>query len=142
MACCAPVIAGTAFTMGPAQTFALAGLERPMHPHCTTIVSTCFQTAGCIGSSLLLGFLSGIQASRLAAGDPMSAATASGFRTAALVAVAALALSFALAGVERSRRTGLRVRVEPQPGRERIPADERTAADGSAAVGGESVVLD
>ncbi len=147
MACCAPVIAGTAFTMGPAQTFALAGPERPMHPHGTTIVSTCFQTAGCIGSSLLLGVLSGIQASRLAAGDPMSAATASGFRTAALVAVGVavtpLALSFALAGVERSRRTGLRVRVEPQPGRERIPADERTAsADGSAAVGGESVVLD
>ena len=147
MACYAPVIAGTAFTMGPAQTFALSALERPMHPHGTTIVSTCFQTAGCIGSSLLLGVLSGIQASRLAAGDPMSAATASDFRTAALVAVGvavtALALSFALAGVERSRRTGLRVRVEPQPGRERIPADERTAsADGSAAVGGESVVLD
>ena len=127
MACCAPVIAGTAFTMGPAQTFALSALERPMHPHGTTIVSTCFQIAGCIGSSLFLGILSGVQAGRLAAGDPMSAATASGFHAAALVAVgvavAALALSFALAGVEHARRAELRVRVGPRADRERLDAE-------------------
>ena len=130
MACYAPVIAGTAFTMGPAQTFALSALERPMHPHGTTIVSTCFQIAGCIGSSLFLGVLSGVlsgvQAGRLAAGDPMSAATASGFHAAALVAVgvavAAMALSFALAGVERARRAELRVRVGPRADRERLDA--------------------
>ncbi|MFC2640267.1 MAG: MFS transporter [Propionibacterium acidifaciens] len=127
MACYAPVIAGTAFTMGPAQTFALSALERPMHPHGTTIVSTCFQIAGCIGSSLFLGVLSGVQAGRLAAGDPMSAATASGFHAAALVAVgvavAALALSFALAGVEHARRAELRVRVGPRADRERLDAE-------------------
>ncbi len=38
----APVIAGTAFTMGPTRTVALSGLGRPLFPHCTAIVSTRF----------------------------------------------------------------------------------------------------
>ena len=128
MACYAPVIAGTAFTMGPAQTFALASLEKPMYSHGTTIVSTAFQVAGCIGSSLFMGVLSGVQAGRLSGGASMASATAAGFHVAALVAVgiaaAALVLSLALARIERSRRTELLTRVEPQPERERISADE------------------
>ncbi|MBM6978741.1 MAG: DHA2 family efflux MFS transporter permease subunit [Actinomyces succiniciruminis] len=133
MACYAPVIAGTAFTMGPAQTFALASLEPRLFSHGTTIISTAFQVAGCIGSSLFMGILSGVQAGRLAAGSTPAAATAAGFHVAALVAagiaVVALVLAFRLARIERLRRREL-ASVPSQPERERIdePAEEGVLA--------------
>lgn len=125
MACYAPVIAGTAFTMGPAQTFALASLERPLFSHGTTIISTAFQVAGCIGSSLFMGILSGVQAGRMSAGASMASATAAGFHTAALVAagiaVVALVLALRLARIERQQRREL-ASTPSQPELERIDA--------------------
>ena len=86
-------------------TVAVIGLERPLFPHGTTIISTAFQVAGCIGSSLFMGILSGVQAGRVAGGESMAAATAAGFHAAALVAagiaVVALVLAFRLARIER-----------------------------------------
>ncbi|WP_168708143.1 MFS transporter [Actinomyces procaprae] len=138
MACYAPVIAGTAFTMGPAQTFALASLERPLFPHGTTIISTAFQVAGCIGSSLFMGILSGVQAGRVAGGESMAAATAAGFHAAALVAagiaVVALVLAFRLARIERLQ---LRDRADGV----REAAAEPVAEPAVAAAAQESGVL-
>ncbi len=50
--CYIPVIIGSALIIGPVQTFALSHLESQQNPHGVTILSTGFQIAGCIGSSL------------------------------------------------------------------------------------------
>ncbi len=93
----APAIAGCAFTMGPAQSHALASLDRSLYPHGVTIMSTLFQIAGCVGSSLFVGVLSMVQASAMANGAAEAAAVASGFDVACLVAFAVDVCGFVLA---------------------------------------------
>lgn len=95
----APAIAGCAFTLSPAQSFALASLDRELYPHGVTIMSTLFQIAGCVGSSLFVGVLSAAQTSGLAAGASSEIAVASGFSVACLVAFAVdvLGLAFGIA---------------------------------------------
>ncbi|RDB60427.1 multidrug MFS transporter [Gordonibacter sp. 28C] len=104
----APVIIGCALSMGPAQSFALSSLKPELYPHGVTVVSTSFQIAGCLGSSLFVGVLSGVQAASLAQGADAAVATAGGFQTACLVAVAlgaaGFCLSLALGRIERKRR--------------------------------------
>ena len=105
--CYAPVIVGCALSMGPAQSFALSSLKPQLYPHGVTIVSTSFQIAGCVGSSLFVGVLSSVQAAQLAGGAADGLATAAGFQAACLVAmavaVAGFALSLALGRIERRR---------------------------------------
>jgi DHA2 family lincomycin resistance protein-like MFS transporter len=50
-----PAVLATAFIIGPAQTFALSHLDRETSPHGVTVVSTGFQIAGCVGTSLAAG---------------------------------------------------------------------------------------
>lgn len=50
-----PVIIGSAFIIGPVQSFALSHLDRKLNPHGVTVMSTGFQVAGCIGSSVFTG---------------------------------------------------------------------------------------
>ncbi|MCI9638595.1 MFS transporter [Anaerovoracaceae bacterium 41-7] len=50
-----PVICGSALIIGPVQSFALAKLSPQENPHGVTVMSTGFQIAGCIGSSLFSG---------------------------------------------------------------------------------------
>lgn len=50
-----PVICGSALIIGPVQSFALSKLSFQMNPHGVTIMSTGFQIAGCIGSSVFTG---------------------------------------------------------------------------------------
>ena len=103
--CYAPVIVGCALSMGPAQSFALSSLKPQLYPHGVTIVSTSFQIAGCVGSSLFVGVLSSVQAAQLAGGAASGLATAAGFQAACLVAaaiaVAGFALSLGLGRLER-----------------------------------------
>ncbi len=54
----APVIIGSAFTIGPVQSFALSHLNRELYSHGVTMMSTGFQIAGCIGTSLFTGVYS------------------------------------------------------------------------------------
>lgn len=54
----APIIIGSALIIGPAQSFALSSLDRKLNPHGVTMISTGFQIAGCIGSSLFTGIYS------------------------------------------------------------------------------------
>lgn len=50
-----PVICGSALIIGPIQSFALSRLSYEMNPHGVIVMSTGFQIAGCIGSSLFAG---------------------------------------------------------------------------------------
>ncbi|AFM41090.1 arabinose efflux permease family protein [Desulfosporosinus acidiphilus SJ4] len=76
-----PVICGSALIIGPVQSFALSFLTPELNPHGVTVMSTGFQIAGCIGSSLFSGVYS------------LSAAPSNGFTAASL-----LAAVFALGG--------------------------------------------
>lgn len=78
-----PVIYGSALIIGPIQSFALSRLSYEMNPHGVIVMSTGFQIAGCIGSSLFAGIY--------AIGSLSAAET--GFSYAAL-----LACIFAIAG--------------------------------------------
>lgn len=53
-----PVICGSALIIGPVQSFALSYLRSELNPHGVTVMSTGFQIAGCIGSSLFTGVYS------------------------------------------------------------------------------------
>lgn len=53
-----PVIIGSAFIIGPVQSFALSHLNHKQNPHGVTMMSTGFQVAGCAGSSLFTGVYS------------------------------------------------------------------------------------
>lgn len=84
-----PVICGSALIIGPVQSLALSYLTHRLNPHGVTVMSTGFQIAGCIGSSLFAG----IYSAGAAAGNPSS-----GFAMAALIA-SVLALAGLVIGV-------------------------------------------
>lgn len=73
-----PVIGGSALIIGPVQSFALSKLSYEMNPHGVTIMSTGFQIAGCIGSSVFTGIYAGVSAATSAtgAGFPVAASEA------------------------------------------------------------------
>lgn len=50
-----PVICGSSIILGPAQSFILSRLPREENPHGVVLLSTGFQIAGCIGSSVFTG---------------------------------------------------------------------------------------
>ena len=57
-----PAVLATALVIGPSQTFALSQLDRETSPHGVTIVSTGFQIAGCVGTSLGAGIYGALSA--------------------------------------------------------------------------------
>lgn len=69
-----PVIGGSALIIGPVQSFALSRLTYEQNPHGVTIMSTGFQIAGCIGSSVFTGIYAAVATSSTASG--LYAATA------------------------------------------------------------------
>lgn len=71
-----PVICGSALVIGPVQSFALSKLPFELNPHGVTIMSTGFQIAGCIGSSVFTGVYAAVSAGALAAGTPFGEACA------------------------------------------------------------------
>lgn len=91
------VILGVALTMGPTQTFALSQLDRDLYPHGVTIVSTGFQIAGCLGSSLFMGVLSLTQQRAMGQGAAPAAAMASGFSASCLLATGLAIVGFVIA---------------------------------------------
>lgn len=56
-----PVVIGTGLGTSPSQSFALSRLSHEMRNHGVTIVSTCLQIAGCIGSSMFVGIMSALE---------------------------------------------------------------------------------
>lgn len=88
-----PVICGSALVIGPVQSFALSKLPPEMNPHGVTVMSTGFQIAGCIGSSVFTGVYALVGASAAAAGVAVAEATTNG-----MLAAGVLVGVFALVG--------------------------------------------
>jgi len=55
-----PVIVGSAFIIGPVQSYGLSSLAPQQNPHGVTIFSTGFQIAGCIGASFFASAYAGM----------------------------------------------------------------------------------
>ena len=63
-----PIICGSALIIGPAQSFALSSLDREQNSHGVTMISTGFQVAGCIGSSVFTGVYSLVTSIKMSSG--------------------------------------------------------------------------
>ena len=73
-----PVICGSALVIGPVQSFALSKLSYQLNPHGVTVMSTGFQIAGCIGSSVFTGVYAAVSAVTAAGGASAVQATTEG----------------------------------------------------------------
>ena len=91
-----PAVLSTAFVIGPAQTFALAQLDREIGPHGVTILSTSFQIAGCVGTSFGIGIYGALERSGLSASSG-AAASQLGFQGAVLLVVLTSLIGIVLA---------------------------------------------
>lgn len=87
-----PAICGSALIIGPVQSFALSKLPGELNPHGVTVMSTGFQIAGCIGSSVFTGVYAFVGASAMAGGaSAAEAATGDMLWSGILVGVCAVA---------------------------------------------------
>ncbi|MBQ9004534.1 MAG: MFS transporter, partial [Eggerthellaceae bacterium] len=104
--CYIPVICGSALVIGPVQSFALSKLDRELNPHGVTVMSTGFQIAGCIGSSVFVGIYASVIGGQMAGGADAFAASSAGFLAAgicvAVVAVIGLVLALRIRGFEKA----------------------------------------
>lgn len=100
-----PVICGSALVIGPVQSFALSKLPFELNPHGVTIMSTGFQIAGCIGSSVFTGAYAAVSAGAMAGGAPFGDACAQAMHVTGIlvgvVGLVGLALAFWIRSVAR-----------------------------------------
>ena len=105
-----PVICGSALIIGPVQSFALSHLDPELNPHGVTVMSTGFQIAGCIGSSLFTGVYAAVLGGQAAAGASTFDAASTGFLAAGLLVAAFALVGFLLAlrvrSYERAQAAG------------------------------------
>ncbi len=103
-----PVICGSALIIGPVQSFALSKLSNEMNPHGVTIMSTGFQIAGCVGSSVFTGVYAAVTAGSISSGMNAFQATTQGMTAAGIlvgvVALIGFVIAFYIRRVERSRK--------------------------------------
>jgi len=101
-----PAVLATALVIGPAQTFALSSLDRESAPHGVTVVSTSFQIAGCVGTSLAAGIYGAVSGANLESGVDEFSSLLTGFRSAVGVVVVVSLVGIALAfAASRAART-------------------------------------
>jgi DHA2 family lincomycin resistance protein-like MFS transporter len=100
-----PAVLATAFIIGPAQTFALSRLDHETASHGVTVVSTSFQIAGCMGTSLGIGVYGTLDHFGVGAGQSVAEASLLGFRGSVLLVVLT-----SLIGVVLAVRAGRLVR--------------------------------
>lgn len=107
--CYIPVICGSALIIGPVQSFALSKLPRELNPHGVTVMSTGFQIAGCIGSSVFVGIYASAIASRVSSGAELVNASSTGFlwagMTVAIVALVGFAIALVIRSIEKQSAT-------------------------------------
>ena len=118
----APVIAGAQFLIGPSQSFALSSLPRELNTHGVVILSTIFQIAGCLGTSLFVGFYALGESSSLAAGTSEALASMAGFTWACALGIGIAVLGVIcgfVAGWLDSRGTAVAVTAVEEAGEER-----------------------
>jgi MFS transporter, DHA2 family, lincomycin resistance protein len=103
-----PAVLATSLVIGPSQTFALSSLDRRSSPHGVTVVSTSFQIAGCLGTSLAIGVYNAMTTRGLENGSDLLAASTGGFRGAtvlvALASVIGIILAIAATKAARAAR--------------------------------------
>lgn len=103
-----PAVLATALVIGPSQTFALSSLDRRSSPHGVTVVSTSFQIAGCLGTSLAIGAYNAMTTLGLESGSDLLGASTLGFRGAAtlvaVVSVIGIVLAVAASRTARAAR--------------------------------------
>lgn len=92
-----PVICGSALVIGPVQSFALSKLPPQLNPHGVTVMSTGFQIAGCIGSSVFTGVYALVGATAAASGVAAAQAAADGMLAAGILVGVFAAVGFLLA---------------------------------------------
>lgn len=92
-----PAVLATALVIGPSQTFALSQLDRETSPHGVTVVSTSFQIAGCVGTSLAAGIYGAVTASNIRAGNSEVDSLLTGFRGAVALVVIVSVIGIILA---------------------------------------------
>ena len=92
-----PVICGSALIIGPVQSFALSKLAPEMNPHGVTVMSTGFQIAGCIGSSVFVGVYAAVGTSQAMAGVGALQALTDGMVAAGVLVGIVAAVGFFLA---------------------------------------------
>ncbi|AGS33874.1 arabinose efflux permease family protein [Corynebacterium maris DSM 45190] len=101
-----PAVLATAFVIGPSQTFALSSLDRETSPHGVTVVSTSFQVAGSIGTSLAAGIYGILITTNMEAGRSEFDSLVSGFRGAVALVVVTSVIGVVLAiAAYRSKRS-------------------------------------
>lgn len=100
-----PVIGGSALIIGPVQSLALSKLTYEQNPHGVTIMSTGFQIAGCIGSSVFAGVYGAVLSSQLASGANMLTSASAGFLAAGILVAACGATGLAISLVLTRRST-------------------------------------
>ncbi len=95
-----PIACGALLITGPAQSFGLSKLAPEQNPFGVIVLSTGFQIAGCVGSSLFTGVYSAVSLSGVSAGLGSTQAYEIGFFAIAILATIAvivgLILSFRL----------------------------------------------
>lgn len=128
-----PVICGSAFIIGPVQSYALSKLSPEMNPHGVTVMSTGFQIAGCIGSSVFVGVYAAVGAGQAASGaSAIDAMSAGMLASGVLIGIVAL-VGFALALWIRSNAKKP-VSVAPQAQEGAWASDAQAAAATAASM--------
>lgn len=92
-----PVICGSALIIGPVQSFALSRLAPQENPHGVTIMSTGFQIAGCIGSSVFTGVYALVGAMAAAGGAAAAQAATDGMLATGIMVGVFAVVGFCLA---------------------------------------------
>ena len=133
-----PVICGSALVIGPVQSFALSKLPPEQNPHGVTVMSTGFQIAGCIGSSVFTGVYAAVGAGAAAAGAAAEVAAADGMLAAGVLvgvfALVGLVLGFWVRGTAKrpalseASVAAVAAAGAAQPAAEAACADEPTLA--------------
>ncbi len=109
-----PVICGSALIIGPVQSYALSKLAPEMNPHGVTVMSTGFQIAGCIGSSVFVGVYAAVGTSQAMAGVGALQALTDGMVAAgALVGIVAAVGFFLALWIRSNAKKPVQVATQP-----------------------------
>lgn len=135
-----PVICGSALVIGPVQSFALSRLSFELNPHGVTVMSTGFQIAGCVGSSVFTGVYAAVSSASLASGAPMELAFTQGMLTTGILIGLVGAVGFVCAFVIR-RMASKAAPAQAKTNWEEQEVANEAVASGSKAAPGISTIM-
>ena len=122
-----PAVLATAFVIGPSQTFALSSLDRESSPHGVTVVSTSFQVAGGVGTSLAAGIYGMVSQSQMNAGTAEVDSLIGGFRAAVILVVITSVIGLII-GIRAFAARKSQVVADAQPESSRIESEGTVAS--------------